>query len=300
MDYDDRYGRNEGRYGSYREGGSSRYGTRSRYDNDRNYGDRNYGRGNYGRDDDRGFFNRAGDEVASWFGDDEAERRRRMDERRDPDTWHLSGDDDDRGRHGRSTSRYGRDNDDDYSYRRSRGGYSSPYASGSETRGMTTSGNYDDYYDNDRSSRRMTGYGTSAGMGAAGYGYGRSTYGGSSYDNDRNDDNDWGRQSHRGKGPKNYSRSPDRIKEDVSQHLQDDHDLDASDIEVKAEKNGEVTLTGQVDDRWQKRHAEECAYKSSGVNHVQNNLRFRDNDNDVKNFDDEATNENTAKRRKTA
>ena len=37
------------------------------------------------RDDDRnerGFFERAGDEVASWFGDDEAERRRREDNRR--------------------------------------------------------------------------------------------------------------------------------------------------------------------------------------------------------------------------
>ena len=53
------------------------------------YGDRfegrSYGRG-WDRDDDddrreRGFFERAGDEVASWFGDDEAERRRREDAR---------------------------------------------------------------------------------------------------------------------------------------------------------------------------------------------------------------------------
>src|SRR5256885_17073601 len=34
-----------------------------------------------GARDDRGFFERAGDEVASWFGDEEAERRRREDER---------------------------------------------------------------------------------------------------------------------------------------------------------------------------------------------------------------------------
>jgi hypothetical protein len=33
--------------------------------------------------DDRGFFDRAGDEIASWFGDDEAERRRREDQMRD-------------------------------------------------------------------------------------------------------------------------------------------------------------------------------------------------------------------------
>jgi hypothetical protein len=45
---------------------------------------RGYGRG-WDRDDDdrneRGFFERAGDEVASWFGDEEAERRRREDTR---------------------------------------------------------------------------------------------------------------------------------------------------------------------------------------------------------------------------
>jgi hypothetical protein len=34
-----------------------------------------------GRRDERGFFERAGDEIASWFGDDDAERRRREDER---------------------------------------------------------------------------------------------------------------------------------------------------------------------------------------------------------------------------
>lgn len=33
--------------------------------------------------EDRDFFQRAGDEVRSWFGDEEAERRRRMDEMRD-------------------------------------------------------------------------------------------------------------------------------------------------------------------------------------------------------------------------
>jgi hypothetical protein len=39
------------------------------------------GRGS-GREE-RGFFERAGDEVASWFGDEEAERRRREDQQRD-------------------------------------------------------------------------------------------------------------------------------------------------------------------------------------------------------------------------
>jgi hypothetical protein len=73
-----------------------------------------------GRDRDReerGFFERAGDEIASWFGDDEAERRRRRDEQ--------MGGRDDYGRDyesGRSMSRdRGRfERDDDRSFRSSR------------------------------------------------------------------------------------------------------------------------------------------------------------------------------------
>jgi len=56
---------------------------RSRFAGD--YGEnRSFGR-SFDRDDDdreRGFFDRAGDEVASWFGDEDAERRRREDMRR--------------------------------------------------------------------------------------------------------------------------------------------------------------------------------------------------------------------------
>jgi hypothetical protein len=51
-------------------------GDRGRYDEPR---DPRYRRDH--DDDDRGFFERAGDEVRSWFGDEEAERRRRLDER---------------------------------------------------------------------------------------------------------------------------------------------------------------------------------------------------------------------------
>jgi hypothetical protein len=51
---------------------------RSRWSEDRN-GDR-WQRDGRGGGQDRGFFERAGDEIASWFGDDDAERRRRRDE----------------------------------------------------------------------------------------------------------------------------------------------------------------------------------------------------------------------------
>ena len=61
-------------------------GERARWPDDRNW-DRDRGRSpegrfDRGRDDGRGFFERAGDEIASWFGDDEAERRRHDDPRR--------------------------------------------------------------------------------------------------------------------------------------------------------------------------------------------------------------------------
>jgi hypothetical protein len=49
-------------------------------------GGRNYDRGRAGYGKDRGFLDRAGDEVRSWFGDEEAERRREMDQRYDERT----------------------------------------------------------------------------------------------------------------------------------------------------------------------------------------------------------------------
>jgi hypothetical protein len=64
--------------GDYRYGNEYRTGDRWR---DRERGAR-YGGGRYRDDDDRGFFDRAGDEVRSWFGDEEAERRRDRDQRR--------------------------------------------------------------------------------------------------------------------------------------------------------------------------------------------------------------------------
>lgn len=79
---------------------------------------------------------------------------------------------------------------------------------------------------------------------------------------------------HRGKGPKGYARSDDRIKEEVSEKLSDDWMLDASDIEV-AVAEGEVTLTGHVDSRQSRRRAEDCIEDVAGVTHVQNNLRVR-------------------------
>lgn len=173
-----------GGFGGYSGGGYQGYtGGMS------NYGGANYGRssGYYGRgpeptgrwtdypasesgyrtgrgqmEEDRGWFDRASDEVASWFGDDEAERRRDMDARR-----------------------YG---------------------------------------------------------------------------------------SHRGRGPRNYTRSDDRIREDINDRLTYDDFLDASDIDVQV-NNGEVVLTGTVESRYAKRLAEDIAEDVSGTRNVENRIR---------------------------
>ena len=79
---------------------------------------------------------------------------------------------------------------------------------------------------------------------------------------------------HRGRGPKGYTRSDDRVREDVCDRLTEDPFLDASEIEIEV-STCEVTLSGTVDSREAKRRAEDIAERVSGVNHVQNNLRVQ-------------------------
>ncbi len=91
-------------------------------------------------------------------------------------------------------------------------------------------------------------------------------------DADRRRRQDEGRGEHRGKGPKGYTRSDERIKEDVNDRLSDDPHVDASEIDV-AVQGCEVTLTGTVNSRQEKRHAEDLAERISGVKNVENRLR---------------------------
>ena len=149
-----------GMYGS--QGGRSSFDyDRSRYGRGQERG-YEYERDRSGSGGDRGWWDRASDEVASWFGDEEAERRRRMDEQRD---------------------------------------------------------------------------------------------------------------QVRGRGPKGYRRSDERIKEDVNDRLSEGY-LDASDVEVSV-SNAEVTLTGTVNSRRDKRQAEDIAESVSGVTNVENRLRVK-------------------------
>ena len=75
-----------------------------------------------------------------------------------------------------------------------------------------------------------------------------------------------------GKGPRGYTRSDDRIREDVCDRLSADDEVDASDITVTVAK-AEVTLEGTVHDRHAKRRAEDIAESVTGVTDVHNRLR---------------------------
>lgn len=76
-----------------------------------------------------------------------------------------------------------------------------------------------------------------------------------------------------GVGPKGYQRSSNDLKERVCERLESAGDIDASTVEVDVE-DGEVTLSGTVNDRRQKRLIEDCAESVYGVRDVHNHLRI--------------------------
>jgi hypothetical protein len=89
------------------------------------------------------------------------------------------------------------------------------------------------------------------------------------------EDEEWRRPGRfTGYGPRGYQRADERIREDVCERLTYYGELDAREIEIEV-KDGEVTLTGTVEDRPAKRAAERIAESVSGVNDVHNQLQLR-------------------------
>jgi len=80
--------------------------------------------------------------------------------------------------------------------------------------------------------------------------------------------------SMRGRGPKNYRRSEQRILDRVVDALQDDTQLDATDIEVTI-KGGDVVLDGHVRSRQDKHRAENIAAQATGRSDVDNRIRVK-------------------------
>jgi osmotically-inducible protein OsmY len=288
-------GRDEYR-ASFERGGfrDTDFGDRSEYGREENYfgsGRQQYGSGYTGT-------GRTSRDMGDWTGDygqssDLGGRRSsgRERDREDRDRGYSEG----RRSYG-SEGQYGRGSDEDY--------YNGP------TGGMIggglggyTGGGYQGYTGEQNRGRSQGGW---SGYGGGNYGrgdssserdYGRGSYygRGSDYDRDRGNDDrgfferigdevsswfggeddrqsDRNRQSFRGRGPRNYSRSDDRIKEDINDRLTDHHYIDASDIDVEV-NGGEVILTGTVDSRYAKRMAEDIAEDVSGVHNVENRIR---------------------------
>jgi len=79
---------------------------------------------------------------------------------------------------------------------------------------------------------------------------------------------------HAGRGPKNYRRSDDRIREELCDRLMAHPEIDASEIEVEV-KEARVVLRGTVPDRRTKHRAEDLADHVLGALEIDNQLRVR-------------------------
>jgi osmotically-inducible protein OsmY len=222
--------------------------------------------------DDRGVMDRAGDEVRSWLGDDDAERRRRIDQQ-ERERWHSE---DIRRRSQPSGDRW---SGPEAHWTQTRGyGENRPYGDGEYGwRGNTAT-------DNQRYTGRPQGYerdrfGTSVDPDRYGTsvdrdrfaGRDRDTYGTGTFSPAER----WRSNGpHAGRGPRGYQRADDRIHEEINDRLTAHGLIDATDIECRVQA-GEVTLTGWVDSRAAKRAAEDVAEDVHGVREVHNQLRIR-------------------------
>lgn len=218
---------------------------------DRDGGEPSRGERGYARNE-RGFDDRVSDEIRPWFDEEEADRRRQAGEA-------------ERRREGQA----------DRVYRRDYGPYD--YGWGSERPWADRGPGYRGSRDRGYYARPRHGYGGETGRDTSWSGPSSGTYGpyGSQYAPWYDT---WGRGERQkegpfvGRGPKGYQRSDGRIREDVCDRLTDAPFLDASDVEVTV-KDGEVTLSGTVPNREQKRRSEDLIDYVTGVREVHNNLR---------------------------
>jgi hypothetical protein len=231
------------------------------YNRDRDRGDSNYQRG--GRnDDDRGFFERAGDEIASWFGDDDAERRRRQDEHMDRDrgnSWGR-GRDYDRG-YGRG---YERDHDRDrYAYRSDRDRNRSQDDDRGSYRPMDWTSSDRDYRSGSNQDRGYsTNYaGGSYGRGGYGSGNPRSNTSGVGTDRDYQpmtgdygrSQSPWGQDDYRRTSYAGSSRHNDRHYDAWRQRQMDELDRDYDDYHRERQQRFDKDFGSWREDRQQKR-----------------------------------------------
>lgn len=83
-----------------------------------------------------------------------------------------------------------------------------------------------------------------------------------------------GQPSFRGRGPKGYRRSDERLQEIICERLTEDPYIDPSDVTVSV-KDQVVTLTGTVEDRRTKYRIEDVIEDCGGIQDIDNQLRLR-------------------------
>jgi len=178
--------------------------------------------------------------------------------------------------------RGGYESDDDRGYSggsersRDRGaagpGYSqsgASYGTGSSYGSQSRSG-YGSQSGSSYGSQSRAGYGSQSGSSygsQSGSGYGSGSYGSGPWAS-RFQSQD---TSYSGRGPKGYTRSDERIREDVCERLSDNDEVDASEIEVQVRER-KVLLTGTVQNRRMKHIAEDLAEAVYGVEDVENRI----------------------------
>jgi osmotically-inducible protein OsmY len=231
---------------------------------------------------------RSSDEVRSWFGDEEAARRRRMDELRDErhdrdwgDRAARSGergwerardtlrDVTDRDRDGRRGMAEWNDSD------RGSGSPRDPRPAYGEGAAWVNSSNRldggrNDYRTHERNFSDTSRYAPRDPDTAVAPPSAYTNWSNPSSSGRR----DWQGPNYSGHGPRGYQRRDERILEDVCDRLTEDPRVDAGDIEVQVQ-NGEVTLTGGVRTREEKRFTEDLVERITGVREVNNNLKVR-------------------------
>jgi osmotically-inducible protein OsmY len=110
--------------------------------------------------------------------------------------------------------------------------------------------------------------------GERGYGWQRpgNEYGSQGYGGGQGQQQSQG--TFRGRGPRGYERSDERLKEMVCERLTDDPSIDASEITIEVNQKV-VKLTGTVDDRRTKYEVEELVERLGGVKDIDNQLRVQ-------------------------
>jgi hypothetical protein len=76
------------------------------------------------------------------------------------------------------------------------------------------------------------------------------------------------------RGPKGYTRSDERIREDISERLYHSPHIDSSEVSITV-ASGKVTLEGTVPNRWMRHAIENEADRCSGVRDIDNNIRVQ-------------------------